>query len=145
MEAKFSIDAEPQSVNSWTGANKRFISAKAKEWIQTITWQCSGPLVQQQLAQIRENFNPKKHSLGISLNFIIPHGKFYNKQGLFSSRTCDVTNVEKSIVDVLFLAKYSGINYKAIGVDDKYISELHSRKSAGLTHRIEIRIWIIER
>lgn len=144
-EIRLTLPLKGFSINAWTSANKRFISAAAKEWVQDVQHALSGPQTQNQLALIRDIFEPKKHSMGIELHYISPHSEFYNKEGTFSAKTFDISNCDKVLIDVLFLERHESANYKNIGWDDRYISELHSRKSAGLTHRIEIRIWIIER
>lgn len=144
-EIAFTIPLPALSINRWSGVSKRFISTEAKHWIQDVQYALSGPQNQNQLALIRDSFNAKKHSIGVALHFISPQNEFYNKQGLFSSRTCDITNVEKPLVDVLFLAKYSDSTYRSLEVDDKYISEMQSRKSAGTAYQIQVRIWLIAR
>lgn len=133
------------SINRWSGASKRFLSKEAKSWTQDVQHALSGPQNQNQLELMHSSFSPKKHSFGIAFNFVSPKAEFYNKQGLFSSKTCDLTNVEKPIVDLLFLERHQTSEYSNIGWDDKYISELHSKKTAGQNWEIQVRVWIIDR
>lgn len=56
----------------------------------------------------------------------------FNKQGKISSRAEDLSNVEKMLLDVLFLPKYhvqpwpDGV--PNLNADDKYVLELSSKK-----------------
>lgn len=145
IEVSISIPLPAISINRWTGASKRFISSEARNWIQNVQHALSGPQTQQQLALLRDSFKPKKHSFLVSLAFVVPEKDFYNKQGLYSSRTCDLSNVEKPIIDLLFLERHETAGYKNISWDDKYISELFSTKKSGSFYEIRIKICIFNR
>lgn len=67
----------------------------------------------------------------IEIDVIWPEAIYYNSKGDISSKTFDVTNTEKLLIDCLF---------KVIGTNDKYITKLTSSKAAGHGYEIRIRI-----
>lgn len=102
--------------------------------------------VQQKLQQIREAFDEKRHSFLVKLTFMYPRSTLLNKQGTISSRAEDLTNVEKPLVDILFLPKYhvqpfpSGA--KNINADDKHILRLVSSKQISPNEKFFIKVQI---
>ena len=58
---------------------------------------------------------------------------FFTKQNLISARSCDLTNIEKLVQDNIFDKRFNdreinNILIKNLNIDDKYITELNSRK-----------------
>lgn len=123
-------------------------TADSKEWRFKCFHAMSKQVAAQALADLREHFNASKHSYKISFTFNIPREKFYNKQGLISSRTADLSNVEKALVDVIFLPANFGnnppYNCEQLNIDDKYVTEMSSRKVAvDADYSIDITIEIV--
>lgn len=93
-------------------------------------------------------FHLKKHALGLAgigarhvqvngtfavlLEFVYPKAVFYNKQGTISSKSHDLSNVEKGLIDLIFGA--------TMGVNDKYITKLVSTKRSGAEYSINVQI-----
>jgi len=98
-------------------------------------------------ADLREAFNPKKQAFIVNIITYYPHDILYTKKGTLSSKAHDRSNVEKPIVDLIFLPKYfnqeSPYGCKNLNIDDKYILDISSKKRASEEAHIEIEIEII--
>ena len=148
MRVKFSIGCPPFSINAFHYATKRVITADAREWMQDVIYQLSSPGIEAKLAQISQNFDKNKDEFVISLNFKFPRQQFYTKMGLISGHIPDLSNVEKPLIDIIFLPKHYGTNppqtFKNLNIDDKYVTTIYSTKAAydGDKPCIEISIKI---
>jgi Holliday junction resolvase RusA-like endonuclease len=91
-------------------------------------------------AHLREIPNLRKLStyktFHIEIDIIWPENIYYNSRGEISSKTFDVTNTEKLILDCLFTV---------IGTNDKYVTQLISRKMPGHGYEIRIKILALDR
>jgi len=146
MKVKFSLPLEPFSVNRMHTRDKAHKSQDYRDWeiaaIQALRKQ--GP--QTALAQIRDAFKPESHGLVVWFKFLFPAKVLFNKAGLISSRAEDLSNVEKPLLDILFLPKYhvQPMPWGApnVNADDKYVLRLTSTKalSPDDAYHIEVRI-----
>lgn len=100
------------------------------------------------LKQVRDAFDPLKHSFQVELTSYYPESTFFNKKGSVSAKTMDLTNTEKLLVDCLFSQKYTDPKWlqsrkgferglylpfselQNVGHDDRYITDLKSLKRA---------------
>lgn len=133
MRKEFTLPVKLISVNSTYYANKLHgMRPEAKEFQYKCFHALSMPEAAADLAALREAFDPKLHGYSVTITSLIPETSFYNKQKQLSSKMCDLSNVEKGIIDVLFLPKYYGPNvpYQCLNlnVDDKYLVDLRSSK-----------------
>lgn len=71
--------------------------------------------------RLKSTFNPEKECLEIVIRYRGPH---LNKKGLPSSKSVDITNFEKWIIDEITLPSKSD----SLQVDDKCVFLLHSMK-----------------
>lgn len=113
------------SVNSTYYGNKSHgMVPEAKKWFQNFLYyiEKNSP----KFESLKSNFDPAKHAFKVGIVYYVPSADLYNKQGLLSSRTVDLSNIEKSIVDALFLPKYA--EHGNLDLDDKYLTQLSSRK-----------------
>ncbi len=95
------------------------------------------------LKQLRDHFDPKQHVYKIELTFFYPKHVLYTKDGPISARAHDLSNIEKPLLDLLFLpAFYDRYNCKNLNIDDKYITHLVSKKCVGKSFKIKINIHI---
>lgn len=120
-----------------------------RDWETAAFQAINQPFVQQKLAKIRENFDESKHSFLVRFSFLYPPAVLLTKSGTVSSRAEDLTNIEKPLLDLLFLPKYhvQSPPYGApnVNVDDKHVIRLTSSKGFSNTdkHFIGISIAIV--
>lgn len=106
----------------------------------------AGP--QSALKDLREAFVLHKNVYRMRLIWRSPRADFVTKEGNLSSRTFDVTNVEKNTVDLIFLPKHHvqrpPNGCPNLNVDDKYLMSLTSGKrcSSEDKYEIQITLWL---
>jgi hypothetical protein len=120
-------------VNAFYYANKRHgLRPEAREMQCKVFHALSIPEYASALELFRRTFKEKKHGYKATIVSYVPETSFYNKQGLLSSRMCDLSNTEKGILDCVFLPKNYGdnppYNCKNLNLDDKYLVDLVSAK-----------------
>lgn len=151
MRVNFVLPLAPYSINRFYYGNKRIITADARDWIQRIIYAASAIGIVAKLAKIRENFDPKKHSISIQLVHKVPKSEFYSKKNEISAHVFDLTNWEKPLVDILFDKKYYGNNvpstFENLNINDKFITLCLSKKIAvnAASNSIYIAIKILNR
>lgn len=146
MRVKFNLALEPFSVNRTYYRDRRHKTQDFRDWELSAVQSLSVLFVQQQLQKIREAFDPKLHAFMVRLNFQYPANVLYNKAGEISSRAEDLSNIEKTLIDVLFLPKYH-VQPRPYGVpnvnaDDKHILRLVSCKSVSPSPQYNIAVSI---
>lgn len=148
MQHKFTLHEKPFSTNSFYTGNGRFKTTAAKEWSASILFALNNPDILSKLKELREHFNPKKHSYQIEFTFYYPKSIFFNKSGELSHKSFDITNCEKHLQDLLFSSKVFGTNspYECenLNIDDKFVTDLVSRKRPGVDYKIEVSIGIVD-
>lgn len=102
--------------------------------------------VLKKLKLLREKFDTKKHCYEIHLKFFYPPTRFYTKTGEISSKTMDITNVEKCLVDLIFQPKYFGKTHPEgadnLNIDDKWLTKMVSEKVAHTEDNYKIEVVI---
>lgn len=149
MKAKLVLNGvKPISINStYFSTGSGFIkTTAARDWTYEVCYHLASPENEQQLDNIRATFDPKKHTFKISVEAKYPKKIFITRQGSVSAKTIDVTNWEKSLIDVIFLSKNYSENppygCKNLNTDDRYITEMHSKKSISPDGKYHIHIEI---
>ena len=142
MHAKFIIPHKPYSVNRYHYGDGRKHN-DAINWEATIRVYLKDATIQLELERVRTSFKASDHTISINLIFIYPKNILFNKEGLMSSRAYDLSNVEKPIIDLVFLERHSSPLCKNLELDDKYISKMTSDKMIGDTHGIAINIEVL--
>jgi hypothetical protein len=129
-------------------ATRSIKTTKAREWTMQVLHALNEPSIKEALADLRKAFNIKKHTYGLDLTFNYPSQVFKNKAGLISSKTMDISNVEKPLIDLLFLQKYFDLESpngaENLNIDDKFLTELCSRKQSGEYYSIDITIKLLD-
>jgi Holliday junction resolvase RusA-like endonuclease len=129
MEFEFIIPGKAFSVNAYYYAIRKVKTSEARAWEE---------LVAQELEELKEltdmamDFNEKGGTLAIWIDVQYPHHVYYNNLGLVSSKTFDCSNVEKPLLDLIV--------GRRMGINDKFVTELHSTKSVGSTYQIVVKI-----
>lgn len=132
----FQLNLEPISVNSMYYGNRLHgKTIKAQDWTHSVFHELSSRQSIESFERLRSFFDPSKHVYSIDLTYRYPAEKLVTKAGHISNKSPDISNVEKPLIDLLFLPKYfdvpSPYGLKNLNVDDRYVVELHSRKIVG--------------
>lgn len=146
MRVSFYLPITPFSVNNMYYRDRRNKTQDYRNWEMSAFQAISSPNVQEKLAQIRSNYSPEKHAFSVRFNYLFPKEKLFTKSGLISSRAEDLTNIEKALLDVLFLPKFhvQAYPYGApnINADDKNVLSLNSKKSVSSDGKYYIRVSV---
>lgn len=146
--AIFKFQSKPVSINNFYYGDKRHgIREEAKDWQYQILAELASDTNKQIIANLKEKFNSDVNGYKVSIVYAAPASTFYTKQGKVSSRQIDLSNCEKSLIDLIFIPKYNGV-YGAcnLDIDDKWIMELSSKKTISTDeyYWTTVRIEIIE-
>lgn len=139
------VPVHPISINSTYHSDKRHgMTRDAREWFANVFYQLSQPGPAAELARIRNNFDKSKHGVSVQLLWKVPASVLYTKAGDLSSRSIDLSNCEKSIIDALFLPKNFGTNVpyqcENLNIDDRYLRRLFSEKVASSDEAYELKV-----
>lgn len=147
MRVTFTLPVRSFSINSMHYATKRVKTTDAREWEATIIHYLSVPSIQMQLELLRTHFNKKIHGWEVSIIAYYPESELYTKTGELSSKVHDLSNIEKPLIDLIFLPKYYNQDYpygcKNLNCDDRYIKRLHSEKCASDKSSLEVSLSIV--
>lgn len=128
--------------------NKAFKKKDALDWEHTVMHHLSKQETKTKLKNLREYFDKNQHGYIVELKFYFPEEILFTKKGHLSSRAHDLTNVEKPLVDLLFLPCYfekkPPYGCENLNIDDKYLIRCLSEKQIADTHRIDISIEIVD-
>lgn len=150
MRVSFTLPLEPFSVNRTYYRDKRHKTQDFRDWELATVNALAAPAVQQKLDRIRSAFDPQKHGFVVRFKAMYPRAVLFNKQGQISSRAEDLSNIEKPLLDVLFLPKYHVQSFPwgchNVNADDKYVLRLTSSKtvSPNENHYIQISIAVVD-
>ncbi len=84
------------------------------------------------LHDMADVFRAQGGAFRVSITCQYPKHVFYNQAGHISAKTFDLSNVEKPILDLVFC------NF--MDTDDRFVTELVSKKEVGATWAIKITI-----
>lgn len=144
MKCTLLLPTEPLSINKQHCRDKRYTTSAWKDWAANVLIMLSKPNNQNSIQKLKKAFNPKDHYIKVQMISYYPRDQFWTESNQLSSKTHDVTNIEKPLVDVLFLPKFHGTGTVMKGpnfnIDDKYIKEFNSRQRVGDYHLIELHI-----
>jgi hypothetical protein len=149
MSETFLIPLHTVSINNFYYANKRHgIRTEARDWQHKFFHELSSKENALKLERLRTAFNPKLNGYVVELEIGAPKADFVTKAGGLSSRAVDLTNCEKSIIDVLFLPKHFDVEApygcKNLKTDDKWLVGMSSRKLISADYSIKITITIVD-
>lgn len=133
MKQILKFQSKTLSINStYYGERRHGKTPEAKQWTTQMLMAISR--YNEEFAALRKHFNPKKHVYRMKIQIYIPESTMYTKDGKMTSLVHDLSNVEKSIVDVIFLPKFFSeqalFAEKApnLNIDDRYLQYLSSEK-----------------
>ena len=148
MKVHLDLHLPAFSINAVYTKNRCWKTSEYKEWSSNVFHQLNSDHNLEKLEQIRNAFNSKTDGFIVTLIHFYPKETLFTNKGSISSRSHDLSNIEKPLIDLLFLPTYFNQPHpygcKNLNVDDKFILELHSYKKPALKHKIEITIEIIK-
>ncbi len=119
---------------------------KYKDWANQFFHKIDTEENIQALEELREGFIEATDAYIVHIETYVPKSILYTKTGKLSARDFDRSNIEKPIIDLLFFPKYfkldSPFGCKNLNIDDRYISEISSKKKASSNEGFEIKITI---
>lgn len=138
------IPIKPYSVNKYFYGNRAIKRRETVEWESSFIEHLREDDIQTQIKEFRDRFDPERHCIHIDIETVFPESILYTKKGMLSSKAFDVSNMEKPIIDVLFLKKYSTPTSKNLEIDDKYITKMSSEKTAGEDYSINVKLQLLD-
>lgn len=129
MEAVIYLPMKAFSVNAYHFRDKRHKTPEARQWEASIQEALAEHKV---LVDMALTFKEKGGFFEIEMDFIYPPYVFFNKDKTISSKTFDLSNVEKPLIDQIF----GGV----MDVNDKNILRMISRKMCGVSFGIVIKL-----
>lgn len=146
MHVSFNLPIEPFSVNRMYYRDKRHKTQEYKSWEQSVLNYMRAAEPQAALKKIREAFVDGQHGFVVRFTFNFPSKILFNQQGSISSRAEDLSNVEKPLLDLIFLPKIHvqpfPMGCKNVNVDDKCVLRLTSTKRVSPTDNYSVQISI---
>lgn len=140
------IPIKPFSINSMYYVQKAVKTQPAREWTYEVFSHLNSEKNTRIMAEIHNAFIADRHNLIICLTAYYPKNKLITSTGGVSARSVDTTNWEKPLIDLLFLPKHWGkedpFGCKNIGIDDRYICSMTSKKRAwdGPGYKITVKV-----
>ena len=126
--------------------NRSMKTSAALDWSHTVLHHLGFEENAVILEELRDHFDPEQHMYAIDLEFYYPKELLITKKRTLSSKAHDLSNIEKPLIDLIFLPTYfnkpSPYGAKNLNIDDKFISDLSSKKRPSDEHRIIVNITI---
>lgn len=147
MKRTIILNTKALSVNAMYCKNRSWKTAEYNQWSCAVFHKLDTKENLEAFSDLREFFDPLKHAYSVSIRFYYPQNILFTKKGSLSAKAHDLSNIEKPIIDLIFLPCYfdksSPYGCKNLNIDDKFIYELSSKKLPAEEHRIEIDLSII--
>jgi Holliday junction resolvase RusA-like endonuclease len=140
VKKSFRLYTQTISVNCFYTGDKRFKSAAARDWTLEVINQMNQSHILNSLKELRDSFTDSK-AYRISFEFAYPESIMYTKKGTISSKTIDISNGEKHLLDILCLPKFFS-EIQNLNIDDKFVVEMNSKKIVSENDRYYINITI---
>jgi hypothetical protein len=150
MKQSFTLKIKPFSINQMFTNTRSLKTSAFRDWSYQVMHRLAEPEIEQKLQDLREEFDFEQHVYHLSLNFQYPKKDYIRKAGGISAKTHDLSNIEKPIIDLIFLPVYHKKPHpygcKNLNIDDKYLTKMVSEKSISpdQDHYIHISIEIKE-
>lgn len=132
MEVSFQLLGKGFSINQAYYAQRKVKTEACRLWEYSVLTQLQEI---KDLVDLADTHKERGGTFEVHFALNYPHHVFYNKQGLISSKTYDVSNFEKLLLDVIF--------GQVLGINDKLVTKLISEKRVGARHSIDVKIRLI--
>ena len=128
------------------GRDKRHKTVAAQEWSCSVLVALALKENKKKLKELRDFFDYKIHVYKVEINFFYPKNILHTKDGQISAKAHDLSNIEKPLIDLVFLPLYydrpAPYGAKNLNVDDKYITHLVSKKRIGKSFKMKVSLQI---
>lgn len=133
MTISFTLQGKGFSVNQTYYRNRATKTTEAKAWEKEVLAQLDEHKC---LTEFADAWKAEPTNTGIEVRFCFnyPPHIFYTKDKMLSSKTFDVDNCAKILLDTLFGAR--------LGINDKNVTKLVLEKAAGPQHTIDVHLKI---
>lgn len=132
MKLEFSLPIKPVSVNAYTYGSKKWKTQEARDYEREFN-----KLLEPYLSAMilmAETWRKSYGTYKVGVTVTHPCAIFYTRKGQVSSKSFDVDNVLKPILDMVF---------RRMDVNDKHVTELTSRKIPGEAWEIRVSLELI--
>ena len=126
-----------------TGRDVRHKSAAYSNWHYSVQQLLKAPKISKALEELREFFDESIHSYSVNLTSYYPPEILFTREAKMSAKAHDLSNIEKPLIDILFLPVHHKDSAN-LNVDDKFISDLSSKKRPLEDYCIEVEFEILE-
>lgn len=130
MKYTFTLLTQAFSVNAYRYRKNFVKTAEAREYEEKILYMLEE---HKGLRELAEDFKGGDE-IHVKLTFTYPKHVFHNQAGHVSSKTFDLSNVEKPLLDLIIN------NY--MNLDDRHVTKLTSEKRIGSNYTIEVTLEI---
>ncbi|MBK9292812.1 MAG: hypothetical protein IPM52_14485 [Bacteroidetes bacterium] len=146
MRRTFTLQLKPFSVNAMYGRDRNRKTADCYDWEMQACHLLRQAEPAKALKELREAFDVSKHCYVFRFTFAFHSSIFFTKDGAISSRSFDLTNVEKILADILCGPKYHEApapqGAPNLNIDDKLVLQVTSRKIVQQQPGYSIRVAI---
>lgn len=146
---ELSLFGHPVSINSayYNKANGKIRTKEYREWGDELLVQMRD--YKSKFDEFLAAYDETKHGIAVDIVHTIPKRYYYTVEGLMSSRTPDITNIEKPLIDMIFDAKYNGRIVKGkkvynLAINDKNIVKMKSAKYPSNLYTITVKIQLLD-
>lgn len=139
------LDSKAFSINKMYHATRSYTTPAYKEWASQVLLLLKEKPNAPRLDSLRLFFDSTKHRYHVTITTYFPQNILITKSNIMSAKAFDVSNIEKPLIDLIFLSKHH-TNTPNLNIDDKTISDLTSRKRISATgkHYIEVKLDILD-
>lgn len=149
MRRSFTLKTKAYSINAAYCRDRAYKNRDCRDWEENFLFLLSDKNVQTPLAEIRAAFNPDAHSYAIRMVFVYPEETYFNMKDRVSSKTFDLSNVEKLCLDLLFDEKHCGgihgKEFTNLATNDVHVTQLSSFKRPGQEFAIRFDIKLVNK
>jgi hypothetical protein len=126
---------------------REFKTREYRDWESALLHALVEPEPKAALTSLREAFDLNKFCIAVSFTTYVPRHDLFNKQSTISSRNYDLSNWEKSLLDILVTPRYH-LALKQLGggninTDDKHVVSLRSAKRLSLGDKYWLKITFL--
>jgi len=125
---EFYFPFKPFSINSMYYRNRSIITTEARNWQSSVLRCIEDISSQKRIKEFKDYYDPKINALEIEVQSYYLESDLITKNGTLSSKTFDLSNVEKPIIDLLTSKTYSTEICSNLEIDDKNCIRLISLK-----------------
>lgn len=133
MKLELLLPIKPMSVNAYTYGSKKWKTREARDY--EIEFNQLLKAYALPLADMAEKWRKSYGVFKVDVVTVHPTSVLYTDRGQVSSRSFDVDNVLKPILDMVF---------RGMGVNDKHVTMLTSSKIPGTDYEVRVTLKLVQ-